>query len=246
MAKAKKTLGAKAIADISHPGTSAPSDTSKPIITPRPIIKDPMVVGAEGNEAPKDEPEKPSLKRAGETRIDPLVTKDDAEPKAKTETKDKDGSDTADGPDKADQADQVDQADHAEKIDIKTDAAEADNDTEQPDAKVDVPEAGDSSDTKDKASDKPADKSDGKDAGNDADTKKEEAQAAQDAELQKLIDTKKYFLPINAVEHRRSARFVAIGVILALILAAAWVDVALDAGLIHLSGIKPVTHLFSN
>lgn len=73
-----------------------------------------------------------------------------------------------------------------------------------------------------------------------------EAQAAEEAKVRKLVDSRKYFLPINAVEHRRSARFAAVGIILALLLVVAWVDVALDAGLIHLGGVKPVTHLFSN
>lgn len=75
---------------------------------------------------------------------------------------------------------------------------------------------------------------------------KPETEPEEDPKIRKLIESKKYFLPLNAVEHRRSARFAAVGVILALVLAAAWVNVALDAGLIHIDGIKPVTHLFSN
>lgn len=73
-----------------------------------------------------------------------------------------------------------------------------------------------------------------------------EKQAAHDAEIQKLADDKKYFLPINTVEKRKTKRFVILGIVLSIILAVAWVDVALDAGLIHLGGIKPVTHFFSN
>ncbi len=30
--------------DVAHPNTSAPSDTSRPIITHRPMMKDPMMV----------------------------------------------------------------------------------------------------------------------------------------------------------------------------------------------------------
>jgi outer membrane biosynthesis protein TonB len=71
-------------------------------------------------------------------------------------------------------------------------------------------------------------------------------QAEHDANIQKIVDSKKYFLPINSVEKRRSARFVALGIVLSLLLAVAWVDVALDAGLIHLGNVKPVTHFFSN
>jgi hypothetical protein len=71
-------------------------------------------------------------------------------------------------------------------------------------------------------------------------------QAEHDAAIQKLVDSKKYFLPINAVEKRRSKRFVAVGVLLSLLLLAAWADIAADAGLISVPGVKPVTHFFSN
>jgi len=82
------------------------------------------------------------------------------------------------------------------------------------------------------------------------DTKAVEAEAAEAAKHQaaidKLVESKQYYLPINSVEKRRTKRFVLLGVALSLLLAVAWVDVALDAGLIQLGGIKPVTHLFSN
>lgn len=71
-------------------------------------------------------------------------------------------------------------------------------------------------------------------------------QAEHDAAIQKLADRKQYFLPIDSVEQRRSQRFVVLGIVLSLVLAVAWVDIALDAGLIKISGIKPVTHFFSN
>jgi hypothetical protein len=64
--------------------------------------------------------------------------------------------------------------------------------------------------------------------------------------IQELIDSRKYELPINAVEKRKTKHFVVLGVVLAVFLALVWVDIALDADLIHISGIKPVTHLFSN
>jgi flagellar biosynthesis GTPase FlhF len=72
------------------------------------------------------------------------------------------------------------------------------------------------------------------------------AQAEHDAAVQKLIDSKQYFVPVNAVEKRRSKRFVALGILLSVLLVAAWVDIALDAGLIQINGVKPVTHFFSN
>ncbi len=71
-------------------------------------------------------------------------------------------------------------------------------------------------------------------------------QAEHKAAVQKLVDNKQYFLPINSVEKRRSKRFVALGVTLSLVLTVAWADVALDANLIHVTGIKAPTHFFSN
>jgi hypothetical protein len=80
--------------------------------------------------------------------------------------------------------------------------------------------------------------------------KQTEAEADQEtkrqAAIDKLTDNKKYYLPINAVEKRRSRRFVILGIILSLLLILAWADIALDSGLIHINGIKPLTHFFSN
>lgn len=72
------------------------------------------------------------------------------------------------------------------------------------------------------------------------------AKAAEEAKLQKLVDDKKYFLPINAVEQRRTARVTVLGIILAILLVAVWVDIALDAGLINIAGLHPLTHFFSS
>jgi hypothetical protein len=70
--------------------------------------------------------------------------------------------------------------------------------------------------------------------------------AEYEAKLQKAYDSKQYFLPINSLEQRRTARFVTLGVALSLLLAIIWVDIALDASLIKLGDVKPVTHFFSN
>lgn len=71
-------------------------------------------------------------------------------------------------------------------------------------------------------------------------------QAEHDANVQKIIDSKKYELPITTEEKKRSKRFVALGIVCAIILTLAWVDVALDAQLIKIPGVTPVTHIFSN
>jgi hypothetical protein len=71
-------------------------------------------------------------------------------------------------------------------------------------------------------------------------------QAEHDQTIQKMIDSKDYALPITNTEKRRSRRVVIFGAVLSIILLLAWVDIALDAGILHISGIKPVTHFFSN
>lgn len=82
------------------------------------------------------------------------------------------------------------------------------------------------------------------------DKEKLEAEAAERAQqaaaVQKLIDSGKYVLPINAVEKRKTKRFMVMGIFLAVLLALVWGDIAADAGIIHISGVKPVTHFFSN
>lgn len=71
-------------------------------------------------------------------------------------------------------------------------------------------------------------------------------QPGRDAAVEELINSRKYELPINAVEKRKAKHFVVLGVLLAVLLALAWADIALDAGLVHINGIQPVTHFFSN
>jgi type IV secretory pathway VirB10-like protein len=205
MAKSKKAAGTKPISDVAHPGTSSPSDTSKPIITQRPIMKDPMVV-EEGIDKSEETVRKPLPAKTRETKIAPL-----SEPA-------EDSDATPDAPEPAEETKPEEAAAEPEK---QADESGNEEKPEKPDGEK-------------KRSDKI-----------DADAEAA-AKAAEDVKLQKLVDSKKYFLPINAVEHRRSKRVVIGGVIVALVLAVAWADIALDAGLIQAGGVKPVTHFFSN
>ncbi len=59
-----------------------------------------------------------------------------------------------------------------------------------------------------------------------------------------LIRTKKYFLPINIVQKKKTKRFILIGSLVIIILGLVWLDIALDAGIIHIASIKPLTHFF--
>lgn len=79
-----------------------------------------------------------------------------------------------------------------------------------------------------------------------ADAEEAAKQEKHDAAIKKLVDSKQYFLPINSVEKRRSKRVMALGIILSILLVLLWIDIALDASLIEIEGVKPVTHFFSN
>ena len=234
--------GSKAIADVAHPGTSAPSDTSKSIITHRPMMRDPMVVD-EDEKQPEDKAGLTPGKSGGETKITPLSEQKDDAP-------DTMASGAAGDDAKADDEAEAKTDTKAGDKDDRTDPVEKPAGSKAVTADADKPDVADAGDAEEPAKDDNAETGDkpGVEPGKDktADDAKAAARAEEDAKTAKLIESRKYFLPINAVEQRRSTQIAVAGVILALILAVAWVDVALDAGLIHLGGIKPVTHIFSN
>ncbi|HEX7368478.1 MAG TPA: hypothetical protein VF261_02380 [Candidatus Saccharimonadales bacterium] len=78
-----------------------------------------------------------------------------------------------------------------------------------------------------------------------ADDEAVRAAAAHAAEIDKLAESHKYYLPINQVEKRRNKRSAALGLVLIILLCLAWLDIALDAGIFRLGGIHPITHFFS-
>jgi len=83
-----------------------------------------------------------------------------------------------------------------------------------------------------------------KETSKDSDAAALEQEAKRAAELQKLAESRKYYLPINQIEKRRNKRNTVLGVLLIIILAIAWADVSLDAGIISIPGIKAPTHFF--
>ncbi len=69
-------------------------------------------------------------------------------------------------------------------------------------------------------------------------------QAEREANLQKIVDAKTYYLPINAVEKRKTKRFVVLGLLFSILLIMVWVNIALDAELVQINGISPLTSFF--
>jgi len=226
MTNAKKPANnhSKTIIDVARPDTLKPDLTSKPVlVTNRSILKDPMVI------------------EQATPGIVPVV-----EPAQLTEPGEKSRIQFSAPPPKADDRAEAHQSTNEPVLAQSSKKAIAQAGAPKLAANKSVqsrPSASDTSENSGEAEDY--------DSSSAETTEKEltaaaEAQTKHDAAIQKLVDSKQYFLPINAVEKRKTKRFVILGVILSLLLALAWVDVALDAGLIHIGGIKPVTHFFSN
>jgi hypothetical protein len=78
-----------------------------------------------------------------------------------------------------------------------------------------------------------------------AETAALEAKVAREQELEQLIASGKYNVPINAVRRKRSRAYVLVLCLLALVLAAALVDIALDTGILSLDVNIPHTDFFS-
>jgi hypothetical protein len=79
----------------------------------------------------------------------------------------------------------------------------------------------------------------------DAKKKEEEAKAAKVAEQEKIIASRKFYLPISTAKQRRGFWVAVLLVVIVLLLAAVWLDVALDAGIVHIGGLHPLTHMFN-
>ncbi len=267
MSEAKKPAKAssKRIIDVAQPGKSAPAATSKPVlITNRPILKDPMVV--EGSKEATEEPVADEVKKLSSTtriKLQPLDT--DTEAKAdEAETKTAESETTsalettaektdlpAEKPAEAvaDTAKATAEPDAPKEKEPDTDKALAPNqdaaeNKTTPDAK---PAATKTTDSETEKTDEVATE-EGAEADNTtpdaADAKAAEEAAKHDAAIQALADSKKFYLPVNAVEKRRTKRFVLLGVLLSLLLVVAWVDIAADASLVKLGSKVPHTHLF--
>jgi len=252
MAEAKKPAASKKIVDVEHPNTSAPSATSKPVIvTNRPIIQDPMVKEETGEDTgtpikvttgsthiklqPLTEPEVKEVDKPAEPSTAPALeatkaSETSVEPPTAPKTEES-TSKTADAPEPTKSEEPADtKSDPPAKTEqpVEESAAEpATSPSEEPSTDEASNETQDSEVTNQEAA-------------------AEAEQAKHEEGIQKLIDGKQYFLPINAIEKRRTQRVVLLGIVLAVVLAVAWVDVALDAGLIQLGSVKPVTHFFSN
>ncbi len=221
------------IFDVARPGTLPPADaTARPVIVSnRMVMQDPMMVPRSTPEmADKDKDAQDPPELSTRLIIEPLTDQAD-EPTESVGQEDSvvdepagESKQPPSEPPAAESSNALQLAESVPKSETNTESsAGASTDADNADGDVATPQT---------VLDKEA-------ARLEADAK------AQD-ELDTLVDQKTYFLPINSVEKRRSKHVFIFGVILIVILAAAWLDVAMDAGFISLPGVQPITHLFRN
>ena len=271
MVEPNRRSNPKQVFDVAKPNKSRPSNTAKPVIvTNRPILQDPMVNSVPSNGEPTTAPPL-SIKLPAKIHIEPLSSSAElanaGEPMG-VKNLDADAALSLDATspisehldkaraEAAENAKLAESSEPAENSEPETvpepeisPAADAVTSPEEPkvDAPTDMP-AKTTTETAFKSGTAPL--SDGPKDGalvtekDLADEEDEDDEYAKN--IQKLVTEKRYFLPINTQEKRRTKHFIILGVVLILLLAAVWADIALDAGLIHLDGVRPLTHLFSN
>jgi hypothetical protein len=222
--------------DVSKPSATA---TSRPIIvTHSPVMRDSTLV----NDGPKGDPELEPDKSA------PLMATHELtiEPSAEAEQAIKTEQQASVEPEVSTKTDAVPIKVSVQKATPKTEVeeSEAKPETEQP--KTEESEPAPTNEEPKETTEEPAEKSQ---VDQDAELQKQElaaqeAKAIHDAQIDQLVDEEKYFLPLNRIEKRRQ-HFVIIGAIIAIILAVAWLDVVLDAGLVSNTYHLPHTTFFS-
>lgn len=226
--------------DISRPGKAAPAATAKPIIVSnRPVLKDPMVLDSIPDEL--DTEAKSSSPSSASIKIEPLDEKPAEKPVEMPKEPVK--AEAVVGPELAPTDDQA--------------VHEGEEEPAPPEAAAKPAKAAQSSKAAEPEDKKPAKENTATDDAADegaakpkpVDASKAEAEAKAAAEHQqkidKLVESRQYFLPINAVQKRRTRHHVLLGLVLIVLLGLAWVDVSLDAGIFKISGIHPLTHFFS-
>jgi hypothetical protein len=256
MAEPNRSSSPKQFFDVAKPNKSRPSPTAKPVIVPnRPILQDPMVNAVPNSDEPTTAP--PLVKLPTKIHIQPLASSAEStvvgEPVVVPSLTDDSNAPVA----PASQSPISEHLDKARAEATKNPVPEA-ADTPEPVVIDDEPKPSAPAAEPAETAPGPLPKT-GTGTAPISETPKdgalvtendladeEDALTEHDKAMQTLVAAKRYFLPINTQEKRRTKHFIILGVVLILLLVAAWANIALDAGLIHLNGVKPLTHLFSN
>lgn len=247
---APKTPKAKEKAmDITSSSVPTPPAGSRPIITGnKKIVKDPMMARLPEEIAMSSSQEAthtaPLIKKEGK-RIEPLTAETKIAAKAESQPADKDS--TRDEPD-ADVKDKPPEAVASEPT-VEEKEVSAEEVTAEPEAEKEQSEVAASktaeADSKDESEQENAEKDD-KELPSEASVAKEKKIKADDetkrqAAVDALVNSKQYFLPIDAAKKRRS-HFIGILLLLLLVLGVA-VLAALDAGVLDVGIEAPTDYL---
>ncbi len=256
---AEKSPAPKATEEPEDPETNAspePADEpetkskgSKPMLASVKEIIEPEE-DSEQELKPDSEPEEPvSAPTTGEKTIQPDIdmSKKPSKSETKSTSKSTDDEKTSDNDDEKpeekpttedakDSDDSKDSVDDKKAADTKSDDSSGDTESEEAD---DGPKATvqPTNGIVDELAKKAADKK-GKD-------KEEKEAAIKNEQVSKLIEGKKYNLPIGQVTRRRNNRRTLIALVLLILLALVVANFAIDAGIIHTS-IKPITNVIPN
>ncbi len=244
MPRSSKSSAPKAF-DVIAPGKVAPSPTSRPIIvTNRPIIKDPMAPSEAVRPvqaAPSSNPEVAShVGKAIAPTVPPAAVVQ--EDKAEEGMFQPQPAASDDVPAVALAAVASKEDGHASSV-----QATAEKEVAAPSAQVNtsVPAPADSiadDDKKDSSIDRPQP---GDVAAAEKASASEKAAAAERDEEEKIIVSEQYYLPIADGGRRRGLQRAMLTLLFVIILGLVWLDVAMDAGILHIHGLQPLTHFFS-
>ena len=236
MAKATK------IDDIKRPDKVTPNPTSRPVIvTNRPTLKnDPMMASddtksEEGSEAiPMTHSAKTIIPINPNVSPDPDPAEPDSPPKDVESMAGEDKEENSQSPEDTDTAQSETEGDsRSEPVEEVVPTASVEQDT-----KVSEHSVGEGKPTSGAERDPEA-----------AVTAEEaalaEEKARRDQEVEDIIASGKYVVPIDAVQRRRSHIATVSLFILALVLALILVDAILDVGIVHVPSSIPHTHFFS-
>ena len=228
MAETKKSKTIDVVSGSSEP------ETNRPIIVSRkPIMSDPEFVAQAGEDESMPKEEEDNVNRNNTIKFDPPKEKAEANPKAELKIepltdnnldspKDEPQAEPASEPEPKPEAKEP-QAEPASEPEPKPEANEPKTDSESQSA---PPEA----------------KSEA--AKMRRQLQQEEENRAHIEKINQLVESERYFLPINMKEKRYNQRVILIGVLICIVLAVVWLDVALDAGIINNSLHLPHTHFF--
>jgi hypothetical protein len=273
MPSSKDNSKPRKVIDITEPGKSEPSATSRAIIvTNRPMLQqDPMVIGTatsdvDSDNTPAGKVQKPeselSSVQEGHSILPPSAPhlSEDSSEADQSPTVEVDSIPKSDEP-----SDPQPPNEAAEKPEIKVSDAVTDKKVELKSAEIAAPSVEKEPTEEPVAEAEPKDASSEPEEGDaksasgadddqvapnkvmdEATKKAAEEKAAKEAELEKLIESKKYFLPINAIQLRRNKLQSILLFSILIILVLALLDFSLDAGLLKINGVHSLTHFFSS